>query len=504
MRGVTRRLLVQDNLEAMASLPSRSVALVYMDPPFFSGRNYEVVLARQQSSGNGHYRNAFSDHWRSNRVSSEAMTDAKAVLPARLQKLLTLLASATSHPELAAYLAMMAPRLFEARRVLRDTGSLYLHCDTSASHYLRILLDAIFGRDKFRNEIVWRRTHAHSSSKRYGPAHDIILFYSKGDGYTWNQPFVPFAREYVEQFYSRSDERGPYQLITCTAPGDRIGTRAHYEWHGRWPPPGRHWAWKKERMEEFESQGRLFYSRTGVPRLKRYLSEGRGVALQDVWADIKRLDAHSKERLGFETQKPVALLQRIISASSSAGDVVLDPFCGTGTTVVAAELLRRSWIGIDTSMYATSLALGRVRQEVGGAAVGLRGVPDSDQMALRLRDSDPLAFGAWGAGMLATVPTFQDLDRGIVAGVGTLGRGLPPSRVASWIPIRRRCDHQLATVPQGNGGASSFVLKADESVGALTEWVRNHTGARTVRQIPIGDLVCPDAVKQGLARSIKG
>jgi DNA modification methylase len=370
----TRRLWAVDNLEGLARLPSASVQLAYLDPPFNSGRSYDTLMVASRAHGR-HAREAFSDDWGWSEETKRVSEGLGEWLPASAVEFVQGLARTLGEADIVAYLVMMAPRLAEVRRVLTDTGSAYIHCDPSASHYLKVLLDHLFGSENFRNEIAWKRTHAHSSSRRYGPVHDVILFYSKGPRYTWNPVFSEYSPLYLEKHFRLQDERGPYQLITCTAPGDRTGTRAHYEWHGLLPPPGRHWAWRREHMESLERDGRLVHSSNGVPRLKRYADDGVGVCVQDVWTDINRLDSHSDERVGFETQKPLGLLERVIAASSDPGDLVLDPFCGSGTTAVAAERLGRAWVCMDISLTACSITLARVRQEASLEWVSLEGFP---------------------------------------------------------------------------------------------------------------------------------
>lgn len=498
----TRKLLVGDNLEAMARLPDGAVNLIYMDPPFCSGREFDAILPASGRSGRQSFRQAFSDRWMWDEAASGALRSAREMLPAHVAQLLESMVASVPRQDVAAYLLAMGPRLFQVRRILAETGSLYLHCDPMASHYLKVLLDAIFGRENFRSEIVWRRTHAHSSSNRYGPVHDVILFYSRGSGYTWNASFTEYSQEYVEKFYTGHDEQGRFQLITCSAPGDRSGTRAHYSWRGQLPPVGRHWAWKKEQMHRFEADGRLVHSVNGIPRLKRYLHEGSGVALQDVWGDINRLDAHSNERVGFETQKPVALLNRIVAASSNPGDIVLDPFCGSGTTLVAAEQLGRGWIGLDVSTHAVAISLGRIRQEVGRQAVQLDGLPTSEVEALALRENDPLAFGAWGLSMVGTIPRYQDIDVGIVAGTGVLKPRSRSLRVASWVPIRKDFEKRPLAATDQVTGEVGFVVRADRAVRTLVDWISKQTRIDTIREVRVEELVRPEAHRKGYAASV--
>ena len=273
-----------------------------------------------------------------------------------------------------AYLTMMAQRMVELHRVLKDTGSIYLHCDPTASHYLELLMDAVFGPENWRNEIIWKRTSAHNSAIRYGPNHDTILFYSKYRRYTWNQSFQKYDEGYINRFYRHEDEKGRYTLSDLTGAGVRHGDSGE-PWRGVNPTDmGRHWAVPKATLAEYSNEnldnltsqqkldlldelGLIYWPpNENVPRRKRYLDESNSqTPTQSIWTDINPIGAQARERLGYPTQKPEALLERIVSASSNEGDVVLDPFCGCGTAIAAAERLNRRWIGIDITHIAITL-----------------------------------------------------------------------------------------------------------------------------------------------------
>ncbi|MBW8762481.1 MAG: site-specific DNA-methyltransferase [Microbacterium sp.] len=488
-----RHLHAGDNLDFFREVDPETVQMVYMDPPFASGRDYKAVM-RSRRSGGSETVDAFSDIW--NRDASPLRIESPKV-----HVLLNALAPALT-PSLTNYLHMMASRIVEAWRVLEPRGSIYLHCDPAASHYLKMILDVVFGPENFRNEIVWRRTHAHSSSRRYGPVHDVILFYSKTGDYVWNQPYVPYAREYLDKYYTGSDSKGRYQLITCTGPGDRRGTRAHYEWRGQYPPPGRHWAWQVERMEELDAAGLLVHSATGVPRRKRYEHEAPGVALQDVWNDIGRLDAHSLERTGYETQKPISLLTRMISASTEHGGVVLDPFVGSGTTAVAAEELGRGWLVADRSLLAASLTLSRARRAAGEAPIRLSGFPSSKSEAVALRTKEPTTYGAWATSILGA-----SIDRGrssdeMTEGHGTLGAEIS-SKTRSWVPLRKPSGAPQMSESDVPGGVT-IGLTFDSPISARILRAR---AARTgpnlrVINVPLEDAVSSATRSAGLASSL--
>ena len=495
-----RRLEVGDNLQALARLTDRSVTLAYVDPPFNSGRSYEAVLFRERVKVQQDA--AFNDRWLWTQETEKEISRLSEVVTKQGAAQLGALLRSLGQTSTAAYLAMMAPRLAHVHRVLEDVGSLYVHCDPSASHYLRVVLDLIFGAENFRSEIVWRRTHAHSSSRRFGPIHDSLLFYTKTPKYTWTTVHTEYNPSYIANHFTHEDEKGKYQLITCTAPGDRQGTRAHYEWNGKLPPPGRHWAWQRSQMEQFEREGRLTHSVNGIPRLKRYISDGKGVPLQDVWLDIARLDAHSDERIGFETQKPIKLLERIIAASSKPNDLVLDPFCGSGSTLVAAEGLGRRWMGIDSSLLACSLSLGRVRRSAGTKRIQLSGFPDSATRARLLRSSEPLTFGIWATGMLGTIPNRDLSNSQLITGSGRLSHNSKNFGVMSWVPLKGDTVFEgplPATIPVGR--SLGFLVSGERDTPKLKKSIEQLLNIN-VAQIDLETLSSAQSLRSGLAASL--
>src|SRR6185503_16111560 len=483
MACCSRHIEAADNLTALASVPDESATLAYVDPPFNSGRSYEAIFFKDRLKGS-HGESAFHDKWTWGAQAELNLRSLPKVLTIERADSVANFVRSLSHQQVAAYLAMMAPRLAHLHRILNETGSLYIHCDASASHYLRVLLDQIFGPENFRNEIVWRRTHAHSSSRRYGPIHDSLLFYSKTAKYRWNTIHTEYNPTYLENHFTHEDEHGKYQLITCTAPGDRQGTKAHYEWAGKLPPPGRHWAWKREQMEKFEKDGRLVHSVNGIPRLKRYINDGKGVPLQDVWLDIQRLDAHSDERTGYETQKPLKLLERIIAASSGPDDLVIDPFCGSGSLLVAAETLGRRWLGIDSSLMACSLALGRVRRRVGGKRIELRGFPDSATRARKLRADDPVTFGIWATGMVGSVPDRDLSTPTLIAGQGWVQRSNRTTSIRSWVPLAADSRVSRTRVGSLERNTVGVIVRSDKSCSTLRKSIEDGFGIR-VEEIDI-------------------
>ena len=313
--------------------------------------------------------------------------------------------------------------------------------------------------------------------------------------------YINYDANYIDKYYTQHDENGQYQAITCTAPGDRTGTKAHYEWRGKLPPPGRHWAWTKGQMEDFESTGRLVYSVNGIPRLKRYVGESPGVAVQDVWADIQRLDAHSGERVGYETQKPVQLLERILKASSRPGDLVMDPFCGSGTTLVASERLGRSWIGADSSVLACSLALGRTRAVAGHLPIRLNGFPKSENEALELLAESPMGFGIWGAGLLGTLPDRRLLSDTLMVGRGRVTVGRKSTHLLSLVPLVSAEDTAI-DLPTARGRQIALILDVPglEEVPSPVEDDQRHTSRLT---IPLESLTTASSADYGLASEVR-
>jgi len=353
-----------DNLDVLPKyIDSDSVDLIYIDPPFNTSRKYEVFW------GEAVERRAFDDRY------GNAM----------------------------AYLEWMRPRLAQLYRVLKTTGSFYYHCDWHASHYLKVELDRMFGFNNFQNEIVWYRSYAHNDPKRFGASHDVLLFYSKSPRKTWHRLYGPYSQEHIDNSFRYVEPDGRrYQLVTLTA--SKPGGDTQYEWRGKRPPRGRYWAYSKANMEHLDKQGLIVYSKTGTPRLKVYWDESKGVPLQTVWTDIRPIGAHARERLGYPTQKPLPLLERVVTASSNEGDVVLDAFCGCGTTLEAAAKLKRRWIGIDFSPTACRVMVKRLQDRLGlreGVDFAVKDLPKTEE---ELRRMPHFEFQNWAVIALGGVP----------------------------------------------------------------------------------------------------
>jgi DNA modification methylase len=390
----TRVIYCGDNLEQLRKLPDDCVDLIYIDPPFNSNRNYEVFW------GEGKEQRAFEDR----------------------------------HESTQAYIEFMRPRCVELSRVLKKTGSFYYHCDWHASHYVKVMLDQIFGEDNFINEVVWKRSGSHNDSKQgskhYGRTHDVLLFYCGGsDEYTWNQQYVPLEASYIQSHYSQRDEHGrPFQWTDLRAPGGAAPAKGnpHYKVLG----VDGYWRYTQEKMEQFIREGRVAIPPSGkVPRYKRFLDESKGLPVGSLWDDINPINSQAKESLGYPTQKPLPLLERIINTSSNANDIVLDAFCGCGTALVAAQNLGRQWIGIDMSPTACRVMAKRLRDvchlpedeklwRVGRGFV-VRDLPWSEK---QLRVIPPFEFENWAVIALGGIP-----NKAQVGDMGIDGRIYPVS-----------------------------------------------------------------------------
>jgi len=405
---VTNKLYYGDNLEVLREeIADGSVDLVYLDPPFNSNAGYNVLFKSASGAGADASIEAFDDTWTWGDSAKEALMDIAKGTNRPLQVMMEAMHSGIGENPLMAYLAMMAVRLVELHRVLKDTGSLYLHCDPTASHYLKLVLDAVFGAENYLNEVIWKRTSAHSSAKRYGPVHDTILFYSKSPAFVWNKAFQPYSEKYISEFYTHLDPDGRrWRRSDLTGAGTRNGETG-LVWRGiDITAKGRHWAWPPSELEKMDAAGRLHWpaKEGGMPMLKRYLDEQPGIPAQDIIDDIPPMHNLAAERLGYPTQKPRALLERVIAASSNPGDVVLDPFCGCGTAVDAAQKLGRQWIGIDVTHIAIGMIEDRMRSGYPGIDFETHGVPKDLDSAIRLATDDKHQFQQWACWQVGGYP----------------------------------------------------------------------------------------------------
>jgi site-specific DNA-methyltransferase (adenine-specific) len=453
-----------DNLEILRKyIPDASVDLIYLDPPFNSNRDYNVIFRDESGNRSDAQLLAFEDtwHWGPSAESTyRYLTNTahhEGRVPDKVSTIIAALRSGIGSNQMMAYLVEMAVRLVELHRVLKPTGSLYLHCDPTASHYLKILLDAIFEPTNFRNEIIWRRTGSNNNAKRFGPIHQTVFYYAKSDATQFHQVLLPYTKAYVDEAFTQRDDRGLFQSVALTGPGTRTGESGK-PWRGYDPTTvGRHWQpasylYKKykeltrkdladwpllERLDRLDEVG-LIHRPTpkSVPRYRFYLDDAPGVPAQDIWAhqpgtrgavhgadqeideDVSWLNVRDAERLGWPTQKPVGLLKRIIRASSEPGDVVLDPFCGCGTAVIAAQDLERRWIGIDITYLSIAVMKARLKDSFGIEAP-IIGQPTEVEGARQLAQGDDgrYQFQWWALNLIDARPLGGSEKKGADRGI---------------------------------------------------------------------------------------
>lgn len=425
----------------MQDMPPASVDLVYLDPPFNSNRDYSAIYKDETGKPLPDQIEAFNDLW----VLDEERERSIRSMPVLMRSVgiedeiaefwrIWMNALRNTQPRLLAYLSYMTERLLPIKGILKPTGSIYLHCDPTASHYLKCLMDGIFGHQNFRSEIIWKRTSSHNSAKRWGPVHDVILYYSKSNNYIWNKVYQKYDQTYIDQFYRHIDENGRYRIGDLTGAGTTKSGDSGVPWRGINPTDkGRHWAVPKvclelgateqmscqEKLDILDNEGLIYWpKKNGVPQFKRYLDNNKGVPAQDIITDISPIGTHAKERLGYATQKPVTLLERIVLASSNEGDVVFDPFCGCATTIEAAHKLGRKWAGIDIAIHAVKrVAKVRLEDRLGlkeGVDFAVEGVPHTLEGAQDLWERDKHHFQKWAVEQIdGFVTTRKSGDGGI-------------------------------------------------------------------------------------------
>lgn len=415
-------LLFGDNLNWLKDariFPDESVDLIYLDPPFNSKRDYNLLFKSPKGKTSEAQIEAFEDTWHWNEQAEREFHEIIHHENTDVSEMMQALRKFLGQNDMMAYLTMMANRLLQLHRVLKPTGSLYLHCDPTASHYLKVVLDGVFGRENYRSEISWKRSSAHNDAKQGrklpGNIRDVIYFYTKSEEWTWNWVYTPYDEDYIKDFYKHVDKKGRrYRLgdLTAAKPGGDVS----YEFRGTFPYKGRYWAYSRERMEQFYAEGRLFFPKSGgTPSYIRYLDEMPGVPIQNDWNDVRPVPAN--EYLGYPTQKPLALLERIIQASSDEGDVVLDPFCGCGTAVHAAQKLKRKWIGIDITHLAISLIEKRLKDAFKSTLeFEIHGTPKDIDAARDLAKRDKYQFQWWAVSLVNARPS-QGKKKGADSGI---------------------------------------------------------------------------------------
>jgi DNA modification methylase len=422
-----------DNLPVLREMPDESVDLVYLDPPFNSNANYSAIFKDESGQRSDAQIKAFEDTWHwgpSAQEHYDYLTNTgihKGRISSEVTAIIAAVAVALGKNQMTAYLVEMTVRLAELRRILKPTGTIYLHCDPTASHYLKIVMDAIFGSENFGSEIIWKRSSAHSDTKQgrreYGHIHDVILNYTRSDQATWNVQFTEYDPDYVATSYRHVEPvtGRRYRLDNLTGPGGAANGNPSYEVMG----VTRYWRYTREKMADLIKQGRIIQTKPGgVPSYKRYLDEMPGVPLQDIWTDIPPIGASAKERLGYPTQKPLALLERIINASSNPGDIVLDPFCGCGTAVAAAQKLGRRWVGIDLTYLSIAVMKKRMQDhypELG--KIEVIGAPTELEGARRLaadEENGRYQFQWWALDQIGATPQGGDKKKGADGGIDGL------------------------------------------------------------------------------------
>lgn len=422
-----------DNLDILRNhIADESVDLIYLDPPFNSNRNYNVLFREKGRVESDAQIEAFTDTWKWTETAEQ--TYAELVhgnrVPQKVSDLIVAMRSFIGANEVMAYLVMMTVRLLELHRVMKPASSIYLHCDPTASHYLKVVMDTIWGPMNFRNEIIWKRTSSHNDARRkFGDLTDTILYYAKSEAAPFAVQYRPYDASYISNFYRHVDESGRrYRLDNLRSPNPRPNLT--YDYKGFKPHPNG-WAMTLDRMKQLDKEGRLHFPKKpdGRIQLKRFLDEMPGVPIGNLWDDIQPIGAQAAERLGYPTQKPELLLERILRASSSDGDLVLDPFCGCGTTIAVAERLNRQWIGIDVTHLAIAAIVSRMEAAFPGVEINRHGEPADVSGAQALAELDRFDFQNWALAFVGARPIAagsdgkgkKGADRGIDGVISFLG-----------------------------------------------------------------------------------
>ncbi len=408
-----RKLYYGDNLDILRHyIPDKSVDLIYLDPPFNSKRNYNVIFDTSAQIM------AFKDTWVWDRVAQEEFDYLIHHAPSKVSQIIDSFHRFMGENDMMAYTTMMTIRLCELHRVLKDTGSLYLHCDEVASHYLKIILDAIFGNNAFRNEIIWKKTNSpKAQTKEFGHQHDVILYYSKSTQFVFNPIYREYSEKQLQQFrYDDNDGRGKYQTVALLAgQSQKNGGRKVFTFRGIEGA----WLYSLENLEKMWQEGRIHTTENGY-RKKHYLNESAGDLVSDMWADDMVSPIQGAENLGYMTQKPRRLLERIIQCSSNENDVILDPFCGCGTAVDAAELLNRQWIGIDITHLAINLIERRMKDSYPNIEYEVVGIPKDFASAEKLAEMDKYQFQFWACNLIEARPPGNMEKKGADGGIDGL------------------------------------------------------------------------------------
>jgi site-specific DNA-methyltransferase (adenine-specific) len=435
-RDLLNTLYYGENLEVLQRfISSDSVDLIYLDPPFNKNTSFSVIFRDESGRTSDAQLASFEDYWHWGPTPAqhyEYLTNSalhEGRVPQRLSALVGALHSSIRPSPLLAYLVEMGTRLVELHRVLKPTGSLFFHCDPTASHYIKLILDAIFDPRRFVAEIIWKRTSSHNDPRRPGRIHDTLLYYSKTEERTWNPVHMPLDPGYVDKVYAYEDDRGRYRLADLTAPG--TATTRRFEWRGVTPPAHLGWRYSHARLEKLLADGRIQLKKDGRPSLnglKRYLDDSKGRPIQSIWTDIPNVTGISREKIGWPTQKPKALLERVIASASNPDDIVLDPFCGCGTAIEASVAQGRRWVGIDHSRLARLVIVERLAKI--GVAVPVFWWPTELDGVREMAESRPDGrhrFEAWALTRLGAQPVRElgakGADEGIDGRIVFTGQG---------------------------------------------------------------------------------
>ncbi len=400
-------LFYGDNLSILREyIPTESIDLVYLDPPFNSNRSYNVLFKDESGLSSEAQLTAFDDTWHWGNTAENAYYDLITNAPLGISKLIGAMREFIGENQMMAYLVMMTIRLVELHRVLKPTGSLYLHCDPTASHYLKLLLDTIFGFENYRNEIIWKRTSSHSDAKKFAKISDTIFYYTKSNKYTWNNLRLDYNEEYLNKYYGNTDKDGRrYTYADLTKPKGSTGY--FYDLLGCKPPPNG-WRMPQETAQKWLDEGKIEIPPTGAtPRYKRFIDELKGVVISNIWSDIPPVNSQAKDALGFPTQKPIELLERIINVSSQPGDLILDPFSGCGTAIAAAQKTGRKWVGIDITHLAIAMHKSRLMDMFNIEPLkdyDVIGEPEDITAARQLARDDRYQFQWWALSLVKAKP----------------------------------------------------------------------------------------------------
>lgn len=443
----TRVIIRGENLELLAELPAECVDLVYLDPPFFSNREYEVIWGDEEEV------RSFKGRWQGG---------------------------------IQLYTDWMKMRTAELHRVLKPTGALYMHCDSNASHYLKVMLDGIFGQANFRNEIIWKRANAHNDPKRYGRITDTILYYGKTSEVVWNPQYTEYREEYYKSHFKKDEQGRYYRTVPLDAPKHGEGSpNLLYDWRGKRPAKTRTWSVLREKMEEYEREGRIRYTRTGTPTLVQYADEMPGVPLQNIWTDIPPVNPRARERIGYPTQKPEELLERIIRASTNEGDVILDPFCGCGTTLAVAERLKRPWIGMDISPTAISV-VGQRLSKMGAIDFKVYRLPQSVD---DLRELGHFEFQNWIVRYVHGNHAPRKVGDMGIDGYSFFER--LPIQIKQSERVGRNVIDNFETAVRRDGSHKGYVIAFSFTRGAYEEAARVKSEGLEIALITVSELLAP-------------